>query len=288
MSDYKAIKDNIRKLSLLIPTFSGQPNFKEMWGIIKSTKFKGANFPSSSERQEAWDEFQKLIDKVKALQKEEDKLWDKKKEKSELYSKKIIEQAHYARPSSNKLEKIILDVALGGTLTGFKLMLKDLMEPFDEQKYELQEANKRLKEGWDLFNECKDQMYGESKSRAFNALRETQEILNDAWEKHNTERQKAYDEYRSKQDQKRDNWLRKMESNINNLEERREKLESVLQHKESHLSDLRDKLYDANSDSYRSRVEGWISEEESNIEDIREKLSNIRIWIEEAHEQINQ
>lgn len=289
MSDYKQIKENIRKLNLLLPsTFSGKVNFKEIWNIIKSTNFKGANFPSSSERQEAWDEFQSLVDKIKELQEEENIEWDKKKDKSRDFSKEIIRQARYAKPSSNFFENALLTIATMGSNYGFKLLLHDFLKPFDDKKYELQNYSERLKEGWEMFSDYKQQMFGEDKSNAFKELRDAQETLNQAWDTYKSERQSAYDDFQKKQNEKRKNWVRKMEGNIQNLDDRRDRLESVLNHRKSHLSDLRDKLYDANSDNYRDRVQGWISEEESNIDDIKEKLSNVEGWINEAYEKINE
>ena len=79
---------------------------------------------------------------------------------------------------------------------------------------------------------------------------------------------------------------RKIEVNIRNLEERREKLNAVLAHKERHLDELNDKLRDARGDDFRSVVSGWISEEEAGIGDVKEKLRKVEDWIYEDREKL--
>uniref|UniRef100_UPI004057AB47 hypothetical protein n=1 Tax=Candidatus Electrothrix sp. TaxID=2170559 RepID=UPI004057AB47 len=70
------------------------------------------------------------------------------------------------------------------------------------------------------------------------------------------------------------------------LEERRDKLNAVLAHKERHLDELHDKLRDARGDDFRSVVSGWISEEEAGIRDVKEKLGKVEDWIYEDREKL--
>jgi predicted nucleic acid-binding Zn-ribbon protein len=152
---------------------------------------------------------------------------------------------------------------------------------------ELQHASEALKKGWTMLNEHKEDMLGRDKHDAFQAFNEAKEHLDREWDNYKRERQKAYDNHQREHEQKQQAWRRGTEENIRYLEDRRDRLNSVLSHKESHLEDLRNKLSDAWSDDYRSRVSGWIDEEESNIQDIRDKLSNVEDWLHEARSKLN-
>jgi len=255
----------------------GKPNWKAIWNQIRITgqSFKGSRFPTKEEHQNAWDKFQKLVSNVKAQQAESQKEWEKKKDESERLKDMIVSRANAARPYDSGLADVILTIATGGA----NLLLNAIMGPFDEEKQMLMSCSKRLQEGWRLLRDNKDKMLGKDKGIAFEALNETKELLDSRWDRYKSERQRAWDKYQRERFERRHNWEHKIESNISALEERREKLNAVLVHKERHLDELHDKLREAWSDDFRSRVSDWISEEESSISDIREKLSNIEDWI---------
>lgn len=262
----------------------GKPDWKAIWQQIRITgqSFKGVRFPSKEEHEAAWNKFQRLVDKVKAQQAENQKEWEKKKDESARLREQIISQAKAARPVDNGLADVILTFATGG----LNLLLDAIMGPFDEEKEQLKACGRRLQKGWDILHDSKEHMLGKDKGLAFEALNETKELLDQRWERYKAERQKAYEKYQREKAGKRWAWQEKVEGNIRNLEERREKLNAVLAHKERHLDELHDKLRDARGDDFRSVVSGWISEEEAGIWDIKEKLGKVEDWIYEDKEKL--
>jgi hypothetical protein len=286
MSDYKEVNRNITKLESMLPGILdfGKPDWKAIWGQIKVTgqSFKGVRFPSKEEHEAAWNKFQRLVDKVKAQQAEEQKEWEKKKEESARLRERIISQARAARPVDSGLAEVILTFATGG----LNLLLDAIMGPFDEEKEQLKGCGRRLQKGWDMLRDSKEYMFGKDKGLAFEALNETKELLDQRWERYKAERQKAYEKYQREKAGKRRAWVEKVEGNIRKLEERRDKLNAVLAHKERHLDELHDKLRDARGDDFRSVVSGWISEEEAGIRDVKEKLGKVEDWIYEDKEKL--
>ena len=137
-------------------------------------------------------------------------------------------------------------------------------------------------------------MFRNDKDEAFNSLKRAQDQLNAAWDqwkegkaelfrKRNDERERKQEEY----ERKKREWESRTRDNIASLEERRTKLELVLERRKDRRSDLDDKKYNARSDSFRSVVEGWIDENEDAIREIERKLSNVNDWIDEAYKRLN-
>ena len=288
MGNHKDVIREIEKLKSMTPGgffSSNKPDWKAIWAQVKVVgySFKGVKFPTRDEHQQAWDKFQSLVDKIKYYQKEEQEKWNQKKSESTYYRDCIISQAKLAKPSYSSLTDVIMFLATGGV----SAILDAIMGPFDEHKSELQRASEQLKKGWDLLNSYKNNMLGRDKHDAFLALNEAKENLDHEWYLYKQERQKAFDKFIREREAKQQAWRDRTEENIRKLEDRQERLNSVLSHKEDHLEKLRRDLDDAWSDDYRSRVSGWIAEEESNIEDIRNKLSNVENWLYEARSRLN-
>lgn len=287
MGDYNNVKRKISKLESMIPKgfFStDKPNWKSIWQQIKvvGSSFKGIKFPTKEEHQQSWDKFQGIVNEVKRRQKEEQDKWNRKKVESGRLRDSIISQAHSVKLPSGIADLILL-IATGG-ISG---ILNAIMGPFDEKKRELQSAGVRLRKGWDMLNEYKVNMLGRDKHDAFQALNEAKENLDREWDAYKRERQKVYDNYQRERERKQQAWRQRTEENIRKLDDRRDRLNSVLSHKESHLEELHRNLSEAWSDDYRSRISGYIAEEESNIQDIRDKLINIEGWLYEAREKLN-
>lgn len=285
-SDYREVTRNISKLESMLPGIIdfAKPDWKAIWNQIRITgqSFKGSRFPSKQQHEDAWNRFQKLVTDVKAQQAHNQKNWEKKKDESERLKDMIVSQARSARPYDSGLADVILTIATGGA----NLLLNAIMGPFDEEKAMLISCGKRLQEGWAMLRDNKEKMLGKDKGAAFEALNETKELLDDRWDSYKRERQRAWEKYQRERSSRHHSWEQKIESNIRTLEERRDKLNGVLAHKEHHLDELYDKLRDAWSDDFRSRVSDWISEEESSISDIKEKLSKIEDWIYENKDKL--
>ena len=291
MSDYNKTLREISHLKSMVPGLLSfnSTDWKEVWKQVKvvGAAFKGVRFPSREEHQKAWDDFQRIVDEIKEKQseerKEKQKAWDAKSNTSAFWRDKIIRLAQDAKPyRSTGLEAIILAIATGG----LSIVLEMIMGPFDDRKSELQSASESLKQGFSLLSERKQEIMSQDKGLCFDALNEAKDYLDREWTVYKEERQKAWDTYQGEKQQKHQTWKNRTEDNLRKLEERRDKLASVLAHKESHLNDLQDKLSDARSDSYRDRVSGWIDEEKENIEEIQDKLRNVLTWIEETEDKL--
>ena len=72
MSDYRIVLQEIGRLEAIVSSELGESkwNFEAIWSQIRITgsAFKGARFPTKEEHQKAWEDFQKLIHKVKEKQ----------------------------------------------------------------------------------------------------------------------------------------------------------------------------------------------------------------------------
>ena len=285
MAEYQTVIENISRLRSMIPgDLSERTNFKSIWSQIKvvGNSFKGARFPNPEQHQKAWGEFQQLVDNVKNLQEEDQENWERRKIRSGELRNKIINQAHTAKPPSEMFEGI-LSMLTGGISS----VLSEIMGPFDDRKRDLQRCNEWLKEGWDTLNSNKDEMLGKDKQAAFSALNETKDRLDEAWAKYKQERDKAWEAHQHAKNEKQNAWRARTMENIRNLEERKHKLQNVLSHKVSHLSELQSKYAEAWSDDYRDRISGWIDEETDSIRDIQNKLSEVESWIHEAEVKLN-
>lgn len=280
MEGYQSVLEEIQKLESMMPSgffSSSKPDWKAVWSQIRITgsSFKGVKFPTHEEHQQAWDRFQSLVNNVKQAQEEERRKWLENTSESAKLKDRIISQAYSARLSDG-IADMVLAIATGGV----SVALSAMMGPFDEKQRELEACSSQLKKGWDMLSEYKERMLGRDKQEAFQALNETKEILDRAWEDYKRERKKAFGDYQRERQQR-------TQENIRKLEERRERLNDILSRGESHLEDLRRKLSDAWSDDYRERVSGWIEEEESRIQDLRSQLSDVENWLYEARSRLN-
>ncbi len=88
--------------------------WRPMWEDIKkiSAAFKQVRYPSKQERQEKWEHFQTLVQKVKALQSEEQDKWEEKSYSSKQHKNEILSCASAAIPSGPLSDFIISLVTL--------------------------------------------------------------------------------------------------------------------------------------------------------------------------------
>lgn len=275
------LKDEIIAFSNMIPKgWFNTKSFdsKRIWEKIREINalFKEIRFPLKEDRQIQWSLFQGLISKVKHVEQEERELWDRKKLNSEDLLNRIKSHAYNAEPP-NPLNDVIVAIFTGGLSS----VISDIMGQFDEHKSDLLICSKNLREGWNLFSQSKSDLLSKDKREAYYVLSQAQERLDLAWSNYKHERQIAFEKHHRIKMQRNEQRIAKIESNIEKLKQRKERILEVLAHKESHLSELRDRYYDAKSDGYRNRVSEWIDEEERNIRELEEKIDNIDDWIEE-------
>lgn len=302
MLDGSQIASLIDSLDALVgEAESGSNRWKEVWNEIKSIgeAFKESHFPTDKDRQAAWNRFQAIVGRVKGCQKRAKEEFDKRMHESEFHLDRLRSYASSATPSSDMAD-LIIAICTGGLSVVVKAGLEALLGPFDERKFELQRCSQALKEGWTYLGKYKGEMLGKHKQQAFAALNSAKEALDHAWKTWKSGRQQALDQYNAERrsareahhaekqaeqearQAKREAWEARIRESISNLESRIDRLEGVLHHKRSHLSELEDKRNSAWSDDFRDRVDSWISEEESRISDIESQLQRLRSWLEEA------
>ena len=134
MSDYKRVIQEIKCLKSMIPSGGGKWNFKEIWAQIKTTQaaFNGSRFPTREEHQEAWSDFQNLVNKVKEKQAEG-------RELSAELRDRIVGRAEKIPPSDDRWVEAVLTL-------GISVVIEVLLGISDSRKQTLQDANKALKE----------------------------------------------------------------------------------------------------------------------------------------------
>ena len=269
----------------------------EFWSEVKNIDalFKESRFPTPKDRQDSWKQFQAIIGRVKAAQHQAKEAFDKRLSQSEYHLSQLRSFAESATPSS-ELADVIIALCTGGLSVVLKAGLEALLGPFDERKMELQRCEEARREGWAYLTKNKAEMLKTHKDEAFDALKRAEDSLRIAWDTWKRAKQDALDQFHAekraawearqaeKQERlaKREAWEERVREQISNLQDRLERLEGVLDHKRSHISELEEKRDSASSDSYRDRVEGWIDEEREKIAGIEGQMDQIKGWIAEA------
>ena len=263
--------------------------WQPVWELIRTigASFKKTYYPTLTEKQEAWDKFQSIVQRVKHSQAEEQKYRDGISDESERHKNEILTCASAAKPPSG-LEEAIANIFVTFPQWVIRKAI-DAVIPgpeIDEARETLDYCSKKLQEGWSLLSLHKQEMLGRDKKEAFEALKQSQELLDDAWDRWKSARQDAKQARQETWEARREAWEVRVQRNIDNLQERLDRLYDVLAHKEGHLEELQEKRDSARGDDFRELVEGWIDEEEENIRDIREKIDNIETWLEEERSKI--
>jgi hypothetical protein len=267
---------------------SGHAKWRDSWPLIKSISsgFRGVRYPSRDDHQRAWERFQGLVATVKKEQDEARQTFDARAATSRTHKNRILAYADAARPSHAAtavfelvtgafIIRPVLDAVLGGH-----------SDPWRET---LQQCSNALKAGWQYLSENKREIFRSDADEAVQALKESQAILDEEWAKYKGQRHAEYEArqaLRREREEKRFAFKERVRARIENHENRIDRLQDVLRHKRSHLSELYDKRSDARSDSFRDRVDGWIREEEQAISDIEDKIDRLRQWIEEERNRL--
>lgn len=285
MSNVSGLESLLEALEALVDEAEGRRvKWRDVWSEIRNIgqEFKKVRFPTTQERQEAWDRFQSIITDVKERQEQTKNEADERFRVSEFHLDEINSYAWKATPSSASADAM-LAILTGGITSIIKAGIEAILGPFDERKYELQKCREALKAGWAYFSSNKGEMLGKHKKQAFESLSEAAEALDSAWESWKKERQDAidrfHDERRAEKEAKHEAWETRMRENLCKLEDRLDRLESALSHRRNILSDLEDKRSSAWSDSYIDKVDSWISEEEDRISEIENKIDQVKNWI---------
>lgn len=295
MSDGSGIEALLDSLEPLVNEAEGERGkWKDVWDEIRSIgqTFKESRFPTVRDRQAAWDRFQSIIENVKACQQRAKEIVEENVRESNYHLEQILSYADRATPPSG-LADVLLAICTGGLSILITEGLNAILGQFDDRKFELQKCSEAMKEGWAYLSQNKSQMFGKDKQKAFEALKNASEALNEAWNEWKSARGRAIEQYHAEKQAawearqaqreariaKREAWEERMRENISKLEDRLDRLESALDRRQGNLSKLEDMRDSAWSDSYRDRAEEWIAEENERISDIERKIDQVKGWI---------
>ncbi len=260
---------------------------KKLWNLVNTDNLEyrdkgtviGALKDAEIRLQDAWDEWKKFHET-----------------KSNELRDQIVGLAEKAVPYD--WEEVIGLVG-GAALTGG---ISLILELFEDQKSKLKFQSEELQKVWELFNSEKHNLIQPDKDIAYQALKEAQSRLNEAWGKYKETRKNTIDEINEGKRKRREVWINKVKENIksneqkvskaeNALERKRQNLENnqqkvvkaenALERKHQHRDELYEKLDNATNNSYIERVEGWIEENSESIQDIEEQLDRYKSWIQE-------
>lgn len=261
----------------------GGKQWKEIWGDFAKIRenLKGARFSSRETKDNLWSRVNSLNDRAREHHDLQRREWEKKASTSSQRKDEIVSIANTARPLSN-LERMLSDMVVGPIEAIVDALTLGLLRTeIDERKQELLHCSKQMQTAWELFSRYKDEILGKDKHEAFTTLREVQGQLDAAWESWKRAQAEFHERNHRAYEERKEGFRARVRENIQKLDDRLEKLYGVLQHKENHLSELRDKRDTAWNDDFRERVEGWIDEEERAVDDIQRKIDEIEGWREE-------
>ncbi len=257
--------------------------WKPMRDTIRQTSsaFKAVRYPTQDEKQAAWDRFQALVQRFRAIQAEEQQSWDQVARRSAELKQEIVTCASEATPPSGLEEAIGTLVMAPFQLVGRMINAVLPGPPVDETRQMLEYCSRKLKDGWRLLSEHKEEMLGRDKKEAFEALRQAQDRLNDAWERWKGARTEAQEAAREAHRARHEAWQDRVRGNVEKLEQRLDRLYDAVSRREAHRDHLLEQRDSAWSEGFRERVEGWIEEEEERIRDIRAKIAQVEDWLRE-------
>ena len=287
-SEIEALIDSLETLVKEVEGKGGR--WKDIWDEIKDIgqAFKGSRFPSAEDRQATWKRFQTVIGHVKESQEKTREMFEERLHESKHHLDHVLSRAERAAPSS-ALDDVILTIATAGLNVVIREGISAILGPFDERKMELQRCSETMSEWWAYLSSQKAEMLGKHKQEAFNALKRASDVLTEEWNTWRGQRQEAVDRFQAEKQAaweegqaKREAWETRIRENISNLEDRLDRLESALDHRQSVLSNLEDKRDSAWSDDYIENIDGWIGEEEGRISDIERNINKIKGWKSDA------
>lgn len=153
-------------------------------------------------------------------------------------------------------------------------------------KAELQSCGEQLQKAWAVFNDNKEVMLGSDKAKAYESLTEARQKLDAAWAEWKNASQRIYDAQQKAWQDKRQQFVERVEANIEKLEDKLTNARSALAKQESHLDDLREKLESAWNENFRERCASWIEECETRIQDINSHIDRMEGWLQEERSKL--
>lgn len=249
--DWKGIREDIREIG---------------------SSFKEVRYPARSDKDDAWDRFQTIVQEIKSAQ-------DEDRQCSTNHRNEIVSKANQALQGMS---------AIAHAIGGLAHMIASTHSPFltgdyDSTRADLENSSKELKHAWDHFNDVKGEMLGRDKHEAFKALMSCREQLDESWNNFKEAQHQAYEARQRRREERKEKIeanLRKNRDYLDDLERRKDKIKQ-------NIDNNRDRLDDARHDDYRSMVEGWIDQGEDDLREVEEKINRVERWIDEDEENLS-
>lgn len=299
MADLRDIKHNVSELErMMFGSFADSLNFmsdekkdyRAIWALIRQTgqSFKGTKFDNPKQREELWNRFQKVVERAKADREKHAKAMEEKKRSSARNLTYIKGMLPMTREGEGFAD-LTIAIATGGLSIGAKLAADAVFGEEDEELKRLQKASAAVKEAGQYLKDHKGEMFNTDKSEAYEAIRWSQEKLNEEWSEYKG-RKKRQREARDQEWQriqverkaKHEAWRSKTKDFIERQESWISRMEGKIQSKRNNISKLESQIYDSRSDSFISRAQGWIAEDRAAISDMEEKISDAKMRVSEA------
>lgn len=164
-------------------------------------------------------------------------------------------------------------------------------DQLEEIRAQLGEANERLQEAWRIFKESSRDMLPNDRQHAYESLQEARQQLDRAWAQWKgakaVAREQKHREWLDRQARRQQHaerhrdFIRRVEANIEKLEEKIERARNALDRQEAHLDNLREQYAEAWSEGFRDRCSGWIDEGEERLASIKESIEKLEGWLDE-------
>jgi len=277
--------------------------WSELWKLVSRIRneLKTTNYPKAADKRAAIKHLNDLVDAArvrgeteKRLREERQREWEERKEKSEFARKSIERNIAGTRPTTN-LEIMISSMILAPIMALEAIMRSAFgLEQLDALFEDLKACNGKMQEAWRVFNESKSELLPGDKHQLFQQLRDAQERLNSAWDQWKRAKNEAHQERRrvaeslqQEREEKYQNFVSRVEANIEKLEAKIAKAENALERQHANLSDLRDQYRDAWSDPFRERCSEWIDEAEERIQSIEDSIDQWKEWLQQERDKIS-
>jgi len=231
-------------------------------------EFKRVRLPSHDVRGRLWSMYRAQVDSTS----------QQAERRREEYQERQRDREQRARESERIRDDIVHQAESGGVFE-IRIFWDSSLK---NQKAELLESGRRLKEAWESFKQRKDSMLGADKKDVFDRLRKVQDQLDGLWAEYNMAAQQQHAQYLERQAAQQ---ARTLEF-IARQEQRITRLYELLARKEAHIRELGEKLTDSRTATYEARVRGWLYEEEQAASDIRAKLQDAEGRIADARSRL--
>jgi tetratricopeptide (TPR) repeat protein len=241
--------------------------WKALWVLVSEIRegLRDTRYPTPEEKNQAICRLDDLVKAAKSRserdrqeREERQRVWERRQSESRQALEHIQSRVAVSAPIG-ELERMIGTIVLA-PLIAIETVLRSALglEQLDETQENLKSCSAALGDAWRLFTESKNDLLPGEKHDAYRQLTDAQGRLNTAWEawraarnQFREQKRHAWAERQRERQMKHDEFVRRVEANIDKLEGKIQKAEDALDRQKSHLAKLEDDYANAWSDSFR-------------------------------------